>query len=108
MNHFNQARSSLKQTLSRYHNLRRGRRSSHPELQATIQKQLEIISTNLEKLEQGIIRIAVFGLVSRGKSAVLNALLGEKILQTGPLNGVTQWPRSIRWSVPLSQIEETQ
>jgi len=31
------------------------------------------------------------------KSAVLNALLGQKILQTGPLNGVTQWPRSVRW-----------
>jgi uncharacterized protein len=43
------------------------------------------------------VRIAAFGLVSRGKSAVLNSLLGEKILQTGPLNGVTQWPRSIRW-----------
>ncbi|MBD0342368.1 MAG: DUF697 domain-containing protein, partial [Microcoleus sp. Co-bin12] len=44
-------------------------------------------------------------LVSRGKSAVLNALLGQKILQTGPLNGVTQWPRSVRWSVPLSFLE---
>jgi small GTP-binding protein len=32
------------------------------------------------------------------KSAVLNALLGQKILQTGPLNGVTQWPRSVRWT----------
>ncbi|VXD23451.1 conserved hypothetical protein [Planktothrix serta PCC 8927] len=104
--HFNQARSSLKQTLARYHHLRRQRRSSHPELQATLQKQLEVLSTNLEKLEQGLIRIAVFGLVSRGKSAVLNGLLGEKILQTGPLNGVTQWPRSVRWSVPLSHIEE--
>ncbi|MFM6196732.1 MAG: GTP-binding protein [Planktothrix sp.] len=105
-NHFNQARSSLKQTLTRYHHLRRQRRISHPELQATLQKQLEVLSTNLEKLEQGVIRIAVFGLVSRGKSAVLNALLGEKILQTGPLNGVTQWPRSVRWSVSLPQIEE--
>lgn len=105
-NHFNQARSSLKQTLTRYNHLGRQRRSSHPELQATLQKQLEVLSTNLEKLEQGVIRIAVFGLVSRGKSAVLNALLGEKVLQTGPLNGVTQWPRSVRWSVSLPQIEE--
>lgn len=105
-NHFNQARSSLKQTLTRYNHLRRQRRISHPELQGTLQKQLEVLSTNLEKLEQGVIRIAVFGLVSRGKSAVLNALLGEKILQTGPLNGVTQWPRSVRWSVSLPQIEE--
>ncbi|HBY79853.1 MAG TPA: GTPase, partial [Cyanobacteria bacterium UBA11148] len=36
--------------------------------------------------------------VSRGKSAILNALLGEKILQTGPLHGVTQWPKSVRWT----------
>ena len=45
-----------------------------------------------------MIRIAAFGLVSRGKSAVVNALIGKKILQTGPLNGVTQWPKSVRWT----------
>jgi len=45
-----------------------------------------------------VIRIAAFGLVSRGKSAVVNALIGKKILQTGPLNGVTQWPKSVRWT----------
>lgn len=104
--HFNQARISLKQTLSRYNHLRRERRGTNSPLQATLQKQLDILAANLEKLDQGLIRIAVFGLVSRGKSAVLNGLLGEKILQTGPLNGVTQWPRSIRWTVPLSHIEE--
>lgn len=104
--YFNQARISLKQTLTRYNHLRRQRRGSNSQLQATLQQQLDILAANLEKLEQGLIRIAVFGLVSRGKSAVLNALLGEKILQTGPLNGVTQWPRSIRWMVPLSHIEE--
>jgi small GTP-binding protein len=52
----------------------------------------------LNKLDHGVIRIAAFGLVSRGKSALMNALLGHKILQTGPLNGVTQWPRSVRWT----------
>jgi len=45
-----------------------------------------------------VIRIAAFGLVSRGKSAVVNALIGKKILQTGPINGVTQWPKSVRWT----------
>ena len=51
----------------------------------------------LEKLEQRVFKIATFGLVSRGKSTVINALLGEKRLETGPLHGVTQWPQSIRW-----------
>ncbi len=56
------------------------------------------MKSSLDKLDQGVIRIAAFGLVSRGKSAVVNALIGKKILQTGPLNGVTQWPKSVRWT----------
>jgi uncharacterized protein len=28
----------------------------------------------------------------------LNALLGDRLLETGPLNGVTRFPRSVRWS----------
>lgn len=68
------------------------------ELQATLQNELEVLQFSLDKLDQGVIRIATFGLVSRGKSAVVNALLGQKILQTGPLHGVTQWPKSVRWT----------
>ncbi|MEB3290312.1 MAG: GTP-binding protein [Leptolyngbya sp.] len=41
--------------------------------------------------------VAVFGRVSRGKSAVINALMGEAVLETGPLHGVTRWPRSVYW-----------
>jgi len=67
-----------------------------PELPAALKPELEVLTSTPNKLDQGVIRIAAFGLVSRGKSAVLNAL-GQKILQTGPLNGVTQWPRSVRW-----------
>jgi hypothetical protein len=67
-------------------------------VQAALRAELEVLGSTLEKLDQGVIRIAAFGLVSRGKSAVMNALMGQKILQTGPLNGVTQWPRSVRWT----------
>jgi small GTP-binding protein len=62
-----------------------------------VKPEIEVLTTALSKLDSNVVRIAAFGLVSRGKSAVLNSLLGEKILQTGPLNGVTQWPRSLRW-----------
>ena len=51
----------------------------------------------LNKVEQRIFKITAFGLVSRGKSAVLNALIGQNLLPTGPLHGVTQWPQTLRW-----------
>jgi len=96
--HLNRARASLRQALSWYSHLRKiGRPSSSLEWQASLKPELEVLTSTIDKLDQGLIRIAAFGLVSRGKSAVLNALLGQKVLPTGPLNGVTQWPRSVRW-----------
>jgi len=89
-----QARASLRQVLTR-HSL------YHTQLQPELQDELNLLSALRDKLDQGLVRIAVFGLVSRGKSAVLNALLGQKVFQTGPLHGVTQWPRSVRWSHPI-------
>jgi len=100
-NRLSLARASLRQALARYSHLRQGKKNSNnTELEAALQNQLDILTSTSEKLDHNIIRIATFGLVSRGKSAVLNALLGQKILQTGPLNGVTQWPRSVRWTIP--------
>ena len=97
--HFNRASASLRQTLSWYGHLRNPRqRPSTSQLQAALRSELEVLKNTLDKLDQGVIRIAAFGLVSRGKSAILNALMGQKILPTGPLNGVTQWPRSVRWT----------
>jgi uncharacterized protein len=102
--HINRARLSLKQTLNRYgQQLRLSRRSaSSVELQSSLKKDIDQISHALEKLNHSILRIAVFGLVSRGKSAVINALLGQKVLQTGPINGVTQYPRSVYWAPDVS------
>ncbi|MCW6053870.1 GTP-binding protein [Lyngbya sp. CCAP 1446/10] len=100
-NRLSLARASLRQALARYSHLRQGKKNSNnTELEAALQTQLDILTSTSEKLDHNVIRIATFGLVSRGKSAVLNALLGQKILQTGPLNGVTQWPRSVRWTIP--------
>lgn len=51
----------------------------------------------LEKLENGVVHIAVFGMVGRGKSSLLNALVGQPIFKTGPLHGVTRQAESIPW-----------
>jgi uncharacterized protein len=91
--------ASLKARLDRY-------QQQPVELKAQLQPHLETLSALHHKLSQPLLQIAVFGLVSRGKSAVLNALFGEPLFPTGPLNGVTQWPRSVRWS--LAQAPEIQ
>jgi small GTP-binding protein len=75
------------------------------ELQAAVKKDLQSLKAALEKLEQNVIKIATFGLVSRGKSAVVNALLGAKVLETGPVHGITQWPRSVRWNPPSGKVQ---
>ena len=101
--HLNRARASIRQALSWYGHLRKpGQLSSNSELVGLVKPDLEVLTSTLSKLDSNVIRIAVFGLVSRGKSAVLNALLGQKVLQTGPLNGVTQYPRSVRWTPSTS------
>ncbi|MGK7914433.1 MAG: GTP-binding protein [Prochloraceae cyanobacterium] len=105
-NHFNQARECLQQALSWYSGFRR--HWNYPpnvELKAAVRKDLQVLKSALNKLEQKVIKIATFGLVSRGKSAVINALLGKKALETGPLHGVTQWPKSVRWIPDNSRLE---
>ncbi|HIK10433.1 MAG TPA: DUF697 domain-containing protein [Oscillatoriaceae cyanobacterium M33_DOE_052] len=105
--HINRARSSIRQALSWYSRLRRPAHQSGDVKQlASLMTQLERMGANLKKLEEPIIRIAAFGLVSRGKSAVVNALLGQKILPTGPIHGVTQWPRSVQWVPQLASGEK--
>ncbi|MGB5897317.1 MAG: GTP-binding protein [Geitlerinemataceae cyanobacterium] len=103
----NRAQNSIRNTLARISQPQSPRSSQgvaartttrNLELQGAIAQARDLLKANLTKLEKGLIRIAVFGLVSRGKSAVLNALLGQNILETGPIHGVTQYPRSVMWA----------
>ncbi|MEM7727408.1 MAG: GTP-binding protein [Cyanobacteria bacterium P01_A01_bin.45] len=103
--HLTRARASLRQAISWYGNLRKPKSSvSNPELARLVKPELDSLSFTLDKLNYSVIHIAAFGLVSRGKSAVLNALLGQNVLQTGPLNGVTKRPHSVRWN-PGGKVE---
>ncbi|XHX79853.1 MAG: GTP-binding protein [Stenomitos frigidus ULC029] len=98
--YLNRARSSLRQALTLYNAFFRADKNRSPSGtdREMLRSDLEQLTVTLNKLESQVVRVAVFGLVSRGKSAVLNALLGQKLLPTGPLNGVTQAPQSIYWS----------
>lgn len=95
----NRAQNSIRKTLARISQPSSSRSTTRNlELQGAIAQARDLLKANLTKLDKGLIRIAVFGLVSRGKSAVLNALLGQNVLETGPIHGVTQYPRSVMWA----------
>jgi GTP-binding protein Era len=53
----------------------------------------------MDKLDRTVVQIAVFGMVGRGKSSVLNALLGQEVFITGPIHGVTQNTQIQQWQL---------
>lgn len=68
-----------------------------PDLRESLAADYAQIESMLEKLEHGRVHLAVFGRVSVGKSAVLNALLGEKRFEVGVLHGTTTQARGRDW-----------
>ena len=62
------------------------------------------LESMLNKLDRQVVHIAVFGMVGRGKSSLLNALLGQEIFETGPIHGVTQTVQTAQWSTePIAE-----
>ena len=54
------------------------------------------------KLDESTIEIAAFGMVSRGKSSVLNALLGREVFEVGATHGTTLRRVVHEWEPPVS------
>ncbi len=53
----------------------------------------------LAKLDRAVFQVAAFGLVGRGKSSLLNALIGREVFQTGALHGVTRDSQRVVWEI---------
>lgn len=68
-----------------------------PPVRAALAEEYQQLQLLLEKIEHGHIHIAVFGRVSVGKSALLNALLGETRFSISPLHGETTQAAHARW-----------
>jgi len=75
-----------------------------PQERTGLEPEIERLSTAIEKLEQGVVQIAAFGMVGRGKSSVLNALLGQDLFATGPLHGVTRAVDSAEWHLATESL----
>ncbi len=59
------------------------------------------VAALIDKLEHGELHVAVFGRVSVGKSALLNALAGRDVFEVGVLHGTTTRRDALRWDTAL-------
>lgn len=88
---YKRAQDTLRDLVARLDLTVKERKGLEPELQG--------LQSMLYKLEDTIVHIAVFGMVGRGKSSLLNALIGQDVFTTGPTHGVTQVVQQSNWLV---------
>src|SRR4051794_11666891 len=84
-----QARESLEETLA-------GLKLT-PEEERALADELRQLRELGRKLDENSVEIAAFGMVSRGKSSVLNALLGREVFKVGTTHGTTVSRAAQRW-----------
>lgn len=96
--HYGRAQVSLKQVIDGLDLTAREREGLQPEIDNLLGLQ--------KKLDQGVLHLAVFGMVGRGKSSLLNALVGHPIFTTGPIHGVTRAVTSVNWQL-LDKSEDS-
>jgi small GTP-binding protein len=68
-----------------------------PEEERVVAEELKQLRDLSKKLDENTIEIAAFGMVSRGKSSVLNALLGRDVFEVGATHGTTVNRSAQRW-----------
>ncbi len=79
-----------------------------PEERVGLETEIGGLDRMMEKLDQTQVQIAVFGMVGRGKSSILNALLGQAIFETGPIHGVTRTTQGQNWQInPTDALERS-
>ncbi len=88
---YQRARDSLRQILSDLDLTQRERLG----LESEIAELKEVLA----KLDRTVFQVAAFGLVGRGKSSLLNALIGREVFQTGALHGVTRDSQRVVWEI---------
>ena len=75
-----------------------------PEEKSALTGEINRLQSMLNKLENSIIQIAAFGMVGKGKSSVLNAIIGQNLFITGPLHGVTQDINKGNWKFREDEV----
>ena len=84
----------------------RGQLSLTPREQSLLAGALVGLDRQLERLEQGQLRLAVFGRVGVGKSSLVNALVGEAVCTTDVAHGSTRHQRATTWQQPVPGLQQ--
>ncbi|KJH69731.1 GTP-binding protein [Aliterella atlantica] len=79
-----------------------------PQERKGLETEIAQLETMLDNLERQVVQIAVFGMVGRGKSSLLNALLGQKVFATGPLHGVTLSSERAAWRIEEQVVGDSE
>jgi GTP-binding protein Era len=79
-----------------------------PREKSGLETEINDLETMLGKLDRMVVQIAAFGMVGRGKSSLLNALVGQPVFETGPLHGVTRDAQRVNWSIHEEAIGENE
>lgn len=93
-----QAELNYKQARDTLHNLVT-KLDLSPQEREGLEAEITQLETMLDNLEHRVVQIAAFGMVGRGKSSLLNALLGATVFETGPLHGVTRNSQKASWGM---------
>jgi small GTP-binding protein len=73
-------------------------RGCSPEERAALQRDLDQLHAMAEKLAAGKVEIVVFGEISTGKSALINALVGEAVAEVNVRGGWTKDVWNLDWN----------
>jgi GTPase len=94
---YQQARETLQQILDRLDLSNRER--------SGLEAEIGDLEKMLAKLDRAVFEVAVFGMVGRGKSSLINALVGTKSCAVGATHGVTRDRQQVVWEVNNWQDE---
>lgn len=94
--HYKHAQDALRELLVRL--------DLTPQEQAGLEPEIRGLVQMLDKLERSVIHIAAFGMVGRGKSSLLNALVGQPVFATGPTHGVTRSIQRVDWQIERENL----
>ncbi|MFN3359933.1 MAG: DUF697 domain-containing protein [Pseudanabaenaceae cyanobacterium] len=89
--HYRQAQRTLRHVLAQL--------DLTPRERSGLETEIAGLEMMLRKLDRQVVQIAAFGMVGRGKSSLLNALVGQEVFRTGAIHGVTQTIDRVPWQV---------
>ncbi|MFL2496335.1 MAG: GTPase [Parasynechococcus sp.] len=76
--------------------------------QGLLRGELTLLDRQLQRLDQRVLRIAVFGRVGVGKSSLINALVGQRLLETDVAHGSTRRQQAVAWPLRLNGLERVE